>query len=126
LNAAIEAALDDVDRIDLQVELGGTLDHPQWTLESNLGPQLALSLRGAVRSQLVERQQQRLESQMSAATPQLEQLQARLTSVKSVVMQRLDAGSRDIDELQRDIATRVQHNDSVIDPDSPLREVFRR
>ena len=45
LTRLIQSVLDDVKRIDVEATLSGTLDHPVWDVKSNLGAQLAVSLR---------------------------------------------------------------------------------
>jgi uncharacterized protein (TIGR03545 family) len=51
----IGQSLRGVDRLEANVTLSGTLRRPRWKIESNLGPQLAAGIDGAVRRYLADR-----------------------------------------------------------------------
>ena len=51
----IGQSLRGVDRLEANVTLSGTLRRPRWEIESNVGPQLAAGIDGAVRRYLTER-----------------------------------------------------------------------
>lgn len=44
LDRMVQAAVKDIRHVELTVQLSGSTDAPQWTLRSNLGPQLAAGL----------------------------------------------------------------------------------
>ena len=49
-----------------------------------------------------------------------------LAQLKTRLLERLETGAQEIAQLKQSIASRVDETDAVIDPNSPLREVFRR
>ena len=126
LSRLIEEALDDVHRIDMEVTLSGTLDHPSWQITSNLGPQLAVSMRTAVEQQLIRRRRALLASQFEGCEVEVEALVAQLHDLRVQVVQQVEGSRTEIARLKETIASRVQQTDGLVDPDSPLREVFLR
>ena len=124
--AAIHDALADTDTIEVAVDLSGTLATPTWNLRSNIGENLAQGLREGVLQQIVARNEKHIRDSHLAVKQQLQSVEQELIKRQQNILSSLEFGTTEIEEVRKDIATRVQSTDGVIDPESPLREVYRR
>ena len=115
-----------ISRIEASIALRGTLDHPQWTLRSNLGHELAGGLRDSVRDALWARQEAYVHQAHEGVRQQLTDFQNQLADRQTAVLQNLQVGDTGIQSVKEFIATRVDLPDGLLDEHSPLREMFRR
>lgn len=119
-------AVAEVKRLDVSVKLGGSLEFPKWELKSNFGGQLAASLERTFEKGLVERRSALAAAQRKETEARITALVAAITRSHQALATQLDGGDHSLHTIQTHIAERVRQNDGVVEPDSPLREVYRR
>jgi uncharacterized protein (TIGR03545 family) len=77
LAAVLHESLANVDRLEATVRLAGTLKRPEFEIDSNVGPQLAAGIKGAVGRYLADRQQRltaKVQQRVDAELAKLESL----------------------------------------------------
>lgn len=74
--AVIQESLTGVDRLEAKIALAGTLKRPSIKIESNVGPQLAAGVSGAVKKYLTERKERLMAKVRGQVDEQLGKLQA--------------------------------------------------
>jgi uncharacterized protein (TIGR03545 family) len=74
--AVIQESLTGVDRLEAKIALAGTLKRPTIKIESNIGPQLAAGVTGAVRKYLTDRKDRLMAKVQGQVDEQLGKLQA--------------------------------------------------
>lgn len=74
--AVIQESLTGVDRLEAKIALAGTLKRPTIKIESNVGPQLAAGVTGAVRKYLTDRKDRLMAKVQGQVDEQLGKLQA--------------------------------------------------
>ncbi|MCA9261159.1 MAG: TIGR03545 family protein [Planctomycetales bacterium] len=92
---AVTAALARVDGFRVDVALTGTLERPDWKIDSNLGPQLATGMNGAVKAYLAQRR----DLLLAKAQQEVDQRMAQLTSQREAAQQKLLASLGDNQKL---------------------------
>lgn len=122
----VQSAASTVDSLQAQVLLAGTLDKPTWKLQSNLGPQLASGLTGALRAELESRQQE-----ISATLDQyLAAEQAKLADCMQAeqnrVTEKLALSSQEMEGLKRVVAGRLKLPGGGRLDDLPFHNPFTR
>jgi hypothetical protein len=119
-------ALQSLESLEIKGQLAGTWEHPQCSIQSNLGHELAQQLS----RHLQERQLARLRRELDqAATKDDSQWKALFESMQSQserIERELTFGENEIERLKNSVAERVKDYDGLVDPNSPLREVYRR
>lgn len=86
----LNQSLDRVDRLEVAIDLSGSLRKPRWHLRSDLGPQLAAGLTEAVQDELHSRVQQLTARVEDYAGKQLAQLQDQLAAQQGQITAILD------------------------------------
>ena len=124
--AAVHDSLAGTDSLDIAVALGGTLATPSWQLRSNIGTNLAQGLRDSVLRETVAKNEQYIREAHQSLKQQLQSVEQELLKRQQSILSCLEFGTTEIEEVRKDIATRVQSTDGVLDPESPLREAYRR
>ena len=119
-------SVESITELEVAVEIGGTLDHPRWTLRSNLGPRLSANLNTAVAQQLLVRDQESLRRAYAETDQRITMLTQELASKRAAIAQLLLVGGTEIERVRDHIASRVDRNDGLLDEQSPLRETLRR
>jgi uncharacterized protein (TIGR03545 family) len=125
LGPRFESVVKDVNKLQTEVLLSGTLDAPQWKLQSNLGPQLASGLSDALSAELAEREKAlaaTLENYLLAQQTKLDEL---LATEQQKVLAQLHLGLADVDTLKRRVAGRVQIPGVRLE-DLPINNPFLR
>lgn len=125
LGPRFESVVKDVNKLQTEVLLTGTLDTPHWKLKSNLGPQLASGLSGALSAELAEREKAlaaTLEQYLLAQQTKLDEL---LAAQQQKVLAQLHLGLADVDTLKRRVAGRVQVPGTRLE-DLPINNPFLR
>jgi hypothetical protein len=77
LAAVLHESLANVNRLEATVRLAGTLKRPEFEIDSNVGPQLAAGIKGAVGRYLADRQQRltaKVQQRVDAELAKLESL----------------------------------------------------
>jgi uncharacterized protein (TIGR03545 family) len=74
--AVIQESLTGVDRLEAKIALAGTLKRPSIKIESNIGPQLAAGVSGAVKKYLTDRKDRLMAKVQGQVDEQLGKLQA--------------------------------------------------
>ena len=74
--AVIQESLTGVDRLEAKIALAGTLKRPSIKIESNVGPQLAAGVSGAVKQYLTDRKDRLMAKVQGQVDEQLGKLQA--------------------------------------------------
>ncbi len=106
--APLTAAAAKIDRIDILVDISGTLAAPQWQLQSDLGSQLREQLQLAA-EQIVREQAERLaaEAQLHLDAEQT-RLQQQLADQQQSLQQQLDAAAQVLSGLAQPVASRFK------------------
>jgi uncharacterized protein (TIGR03545 family) len=95
----LSESLRGVDRLDADVKLSGTLRRPQWKIESNLGPQLADGINGAVRRYLADRGDRLVAKVQGKVDEQLAALDARRQQAQKELLGKLGDNQQLVGEL---------------------------
>lgn len=88
-----------VDRLEADVKLSGTLRRPQWKIQSNLGPQLADGINGAVRRYLADRRDRLMTKVQGKVDEQLAALEARRQTAQQELLAKLGDNQKLVGEL---------------------------
>ncbi len=126
LCSAAGSSLSETDTLDVAVNLSGTLMTPKWTLQSNLGPQLAEGLRDEVHTQWIAKHRRAIEQAHQVVNQKIQEIDSMWTAKQQSILATLQAGSADVELVRQEIATRVEHTHGMVDPKSPLRKTMRR
>lgn len=89
LAAMLQESLSGVDRLAATVRLGGTLKRPDVAIESNLGPQLAAGVDGAVRKYLTDRKDRMVAKLQQRVDEQVAKLEARRQEAQQELLGKL-------------------------------------
>jgi uncharacterized protein (TIGR03545 family) len=96
-----------VERVELDMGLAGSLESPSLSVASNLGDELAASLRREL-GQQIEEAEARLRQEVDARIqPVLQEARARLDAVQTEVVDRVGADRREVEELRARLEARV-------------------
>jgi uncharacterized protein (TIGR03545 family) len=88
-----------VDRLEAEVTVSGTLRKPKWKIESNLGPQLAEGINGAVRRYLTERRDRLVAKVQGKVDEQLAKLDAKRQEAQQELMGKLGENQELVGQL---------------------------
>jgi uncharacterized protein (TIGR03545 family) len=99
LAQVVHQSLAGIDRVEANVQLAGTLQRPRWKVESNLGPQLATALSGAMRQYLTDRKDRLVAKVKSGADEQLAKLDARRQAAQQELLAKLGQDQQFISQL---------------------------
>ncbi|VAX38548.1 hypothetical protein MNBD_PLANCTO02-1207 [hydrothermal vent metagenome] len=121
----LEEAIAGIEQIETTIELGGTLNRPQWKLKSNLGEQIATGISRAMTLKLKQQQQklaQKLDSEYFKKTNRLRQL---MTKEFAVVTSKLKLNDQ---FAQNQIKKLTQQNPNLRQAGRQLnfKKLFRR
>ncbi len=97
----IASAVRDVDRLEVEVYLSGTIKAPRYRVKSDLGLQLADGFNQALEREVQRRQQVLLSRANREAEQKLGELQNELATKHGVILKRLEVGDEQIDALKR-------------------------
>ena len=88
-----------VDHLEANVELAGTLRRPEWKIDSNLGPQLAEGINGAVRRYVAERRDRLVAKVQGKVDEQLAALDARREAAQQELLASLGENQQVVTQL---------------------------
>ena len=117
-------ATESLREIEIQIDLAGPLDHPQWVLRSNLGRNLVEGLNKAAVAELEDRRDQATRLVQEQIDKELNKFRNRLSTDEEILMARLKLSESEIDQLGKLIAKRVPGADKILSKalgDLPLR-----
>lgn len=109
IGGMLAESLRGVDRLEATVELGGTMRKPSWKIDSNLGPQLADGVNGAVRKYLTERRDRLVAKVQGKVDDQL----AKLETVRQEAHQELMGKLGEDQQLMTQLASIMGGNGSL-------------
>jgi uncharacterized protein (TIGR03545 family) len=89
LAAALQKSLRGVDELSATIELAGTLRKPDIRIESNVGPQLAAGIQGAMKEYLTERKDRLVTKLQGQVDEQVAKLEARRQEVQQELLAKL-------------------------------------
>jgi uncharacterized protein (TIGR03545 family) len=92
-------SLAEVDRLEAEIQLSGTMSKPKWKIESNLGPQVASGVNGAVRRYLADRRDRLVAKVQSKVDEQLAKLQARRAEAEQELLAKLGENQQLVGQL---------------------------
>jgi hypothetical protein len=96
----LHESLTGIDRVDAAVQLAGTLQWPEWKIESNLGPQVAAGVNAAMRKYLTDRKDRLVAKVQGRVDEQL----AKLAAARQAAQQQLLASLGKDNELVSQLA----------------------
>jgi uncharacterized protein (TIGR03545 family) len=114
-----------VNTIHAEVHVDGSITRPRWTLDSNLGPQLAEALNRAFRTELAARERQLQTKTDQLINEQLAQAEQKLIQRHADVLKKLDLGDRELAMIKTQIATRLGTSSNVLERGKKLFDRFR-
>ncbi|MEQ8784772.1 MAG: TIGR03545 family protein [Pirellulaceae bacterium] len=126
LAGRLQSALDEVDRVEVSLELAGTLQRPQWTLHSDLGPRLATAVRGVFQRELDARLEQLAAEIRQRTTNEVNQFEQLLLARQRAALEKLQIGDNEVAQLSRLVSTQVGLPDNFRQGDLKLDGLFRR
>lgn len=126
LPSLLAEACKKIDHLDVHVKLSGSLDFPKWELKSNFGNELASHLQQTFQTAITQQRLSAIEYKQQAAKAATEKLVAEVSRQHQSLARKLDQDDSQLDVIQDHIAERVRLNDGVVQPESPLRETYRR
>lgn len=126
ISQALAASVSNLNSLDVSVELSGTITTPEWQLESNLGPHVAKGLQQSFQSQLAAGNLKQVKDAQQRAITQLHSIETSLIERQAASVKKLQDSLAEIEQVRASIAARVKLTDGLIDPESPLRETYRR
>ncbi|BBO31390.1 TIGR03545 family protein [Lacipirellula parvula] len=97
--AVIQESLSGVDRLEAKIELAGTLKRPSIRIESNVGPQLAAGVSGAVKKYLTDRKDRIMAKVQGEVDEQLAKLQAERDKAQQELMAALGENQQMVTQL---------------------------
>jgi len=99
LATVLHESLSGVDRLEATVRLAGTLKRPEVKIESNVGPQLAEGVNGAVREYLTERKDRLVAKVQGSVDEQLAKLEARRQEAQQELLAKLGEDQKLVAQL---------------------------
>jgi uncharacterized protein (TIGR03545 family) len=85
----LHESLAGMDRVDAKVQLAGTLQKPEWKIESNLGPQVAEGVNAAMRKYLTDRKDRLVAKVKGGVDEQLAKLAAARQTAQQELLDKL-------------------------------------
>ena len=122
----LRRAVAKIDRIEAVVEITGTLDHPQWSIRSNLGAELGTHLESTLVAEVAAQKHQALARAYAETDDRIAALNQLLAEKRSIILDALVAGNAGLERVRSRIANRIELTDGLIDEASPLRETLQR
>lgn len=107
-------ATEALDEIEVQVDLQGVLQHPKWTVRSNLGEKLVDGLNQAATAELEYRKNQAAQLVQERIDRELNKFRNRLGADEEVLMARLKLNESELDQIGKLIAQRVPSADKIL------------
>jgi uncharacterized protein (TIGR03545 family) len=126
LAAGLQSALDEIDRVEVGLDLFGTLQRPQWELHSNLGPQLADAVSGAFQGELDARLQQLAAQIHERTASEVNQFEQLLFVKQRSVLEKLQIGDNEVAQLSRLVSGQVGISDNFHQGARKLDGLFHR
>ncbi|MFH1920955.1 MAG: TIGR03545 family protein [Planctomycetota bacterium] len=108
LAQSLQTAMREVQEIRVVVDLSGTLQKPDWKLQSNLGPQLAGALNGMLKRELEARRQELLAYVRGQVESELAQFEGVILAKQEELFGKLNLDSAELQQLTQLIARRVR------------------
>ena len=99
LAQVLHESLAGVDRLEAKIELAGTLKRPSYRIESNLGPQLAAGISGAVKRYLVDRKDRLVAKVQGQVDAQMAKLDAARQKAEQELLAKLGEDQQLISQL---------------------------
>jgi uncharacterized protein (TIGR03545 family) len=126
LVANLQSALDEIDRVEVSLDLFGTLQRPQWKLHSNLGPQLADAVSGVFQRELDARLQQLAAQIHERTTSEVNQFEQLLLVKQRSMLEKLQVGDNEVAQLSRLVSGQVGVSDNFRQGNLKVDGLFRR
>ncbi|HEY6565489.1 MAG TPA: hypothetical protein VIY86_13385, partial [Pirellulaceae bacterium] len=126
LNSVFTEALRTTTQLKVQVSLAGSVEHPKWRIDSSLGAEVSEGVAHAIAREHLAARRSQHDATLVRLKALVEETQERVIQRQAAVDQALAIDDAKIVRLRSYVAARVDHNDGIIDPSSPLRETFRR
>ena len=95
----LHESLTGIDHVDAKVQLAGTLQRPEWKIESNLGPQVADSMNAAMRKYLTDRKDRLVAKVQGGVDEQLAKLDARRQAAQQELLAKLGDNQKLVSQL---------------------------
>lgn len=95
----LNESLAGVDRVEAKVQLAGTLKKPEWKIESNVGPQIAAGMTGAMKKYVAERKDRLLAKVKGGVDEQLAKLDAARQAAQQELLAQLGDDQKLIGQL---------------------------
>jgi uncharacterized protein (TIGR03545 family) len=125
LASKLDDAMRDVRTLEAAVLLSGTMEEPKWTLQTDLGEQLAEGVNRVVRQEIEAYRDQLLAQLNERVNTELASLGRLVNDRQQQVLDQLQLGDRQIEELKLQVASRIQLPKSLTGKGSPLKRLFR-
>ncbi len=111
---SLALATESLKQIEVQVDLAGSLDRPEWVLRSNLGATLTEGLNRAAIAELEYRRDQAAQLVQERVDKELNKFRNRLATDEEILHTRLQLSESEIQQLGKLIAQRVPSADKIL------------
>ena len=108
LSGSLQTALEEVREIRVIVGLSGTLEKPNWRLQSNLGPQLAVAVDGLIRRELEARRDELFALLQSRVQSELGRFEQMVIQQQQALFAKLELDGVELQQLDQLIAQRIR------------------
>ncbi|MCY2988472.1 MAG: TIGR03545 family protein [Planctomycetota bacterium] len=101
----LQAIASDIHSLQAKIDLTGTLQRPGVRMQSNLGPQLAQGIQGAVQRELDFRRDQLTKLAQDNVDKTLQQLEQLITDKQKDLLGTLQIGEQEMDQIKQQLLT---------------------
>lgn len=124
-NQAVQTALRDLREVSGCITLSGTLDHPVWEMQSDLGRHVASRMKQVLEQQLQTRNAELVAEYQRLANQELEELVTVLEQQERTTAERLAAKSAELERFRSRISQRADLMDRLVRNAGPLENLLR-
>ncbi|MCA9175836.1 MAG: hypothetical protein KDB14_15225 [Planctomycetales bacterium] len=124
-NQSIQLALQELNAVEGVVAVSGTLDHPVWNLDSDLGNQIVVQMQDVLRTELQQRTELLVRQYRSQADAELQDMVAAVDAQEQQVVGQLAAKSSELEKFLARISNRTDLMDRLVHKGGPLENLLR-
>ena len=124
-NRTVQAALEEVTVVNGSLDISGTLDHPVWTLESDLGDEIVSRMQDVLYDELDERAEMLVQKYQRQVNAEMQQLVQVLTQHQQSASEMLASKTQELQKFRARISQRTDLMDRLVRNAGPLENLLR-
>lgn len=124
-NRTVQAALEELSVVNGSLDISGTLDHPVWTLESDLGEEIANRMQDVLYDELEERAEMLVQQYQRQVNAEMDQLVKVLGDHQRSAAELLAAKTQELQKFRARIYQRTDLMDRLVRNAGPLENLLR-